>query len=73
VQESGIARKLIIHASTKLPEIEIPLVTVDFKTVEPMFCVLLIGTIAAITMLMLELIFHRETGIQLGCKESKQA
>jgi hypothetical protein len=73
MQESGITRKLLLHASTKLPEIEVPLVTVDFKSVKPILYVLIIGIIAAITILILELILHRVTEIKLGLKENKQA
>ncbi|XP_021924722.1 uncharacterized protein LOC110832218 [Zootermopsis nevadensis] len=49
LQESGIAKKLLVHSSTKLPKIDVPLVIVAFESVVPTLYVLIIGTIAAIT------------------------
>jgi hypothetical protein len=64
MREGGIIRKLLLHASTKLPETEAPLVTVDFKTVEPILLILALGIVAAIALLMFELILHRVTEIK---------
>jgi hypothetical protein len=59
MRESGIIRKLLLHASMKMPEIEVPLAIVDFKTVEPIIVILTLGIVVAAALLMLELILHR--------------
>jgi hypothetical protein len=59
LRECGIMRKLRLHASKEMPEIEVPLVTVDFKTLEPVILVLAIGTVVAPALLIFELILHR--------------
>jgi hypothetical protein len=59
MRECGIMRKLHLHASTEVPEIEVPFVTVDFKTLESVILVLAIGTLVAPLLLMFEFILHR--------------
>lgn len=64
MRESGIIRKLLLGASMKMPEIEAPLVIVDFKTVEPIFFILILGIGVALALLMFELILHRVSEIK---------
>lgn len=64
MRESGIIRKLLLHASMKMPEIEAPLVIVDFKSVEPIFFILTLGIVVAPALLMFELILHRVSEIK---------
>jgi hypothetical protein len=71
MQEGGVVQRHLIHASSKLPEIETHFVTVDFKSVEPIFCILLVGTVTAIVLLILEVILHKVSEMKLGPKGRK--
>jgi hypothetical protein len=64
MRESGIIRKLLLHASMKMPEVEAPLVIVDFKTVEPIVFILTLGILVAPALLVFELILHRVSEIK---------
>jgi hypothetical protein len=59
MRECGVFRRLLLQASTEMSETEVPFITVDFKTVEPIILLLALGVVVASVLLLFEIILRK--------------